>query len=189
LETKASIGGKGSQHIESSWNGQYRRNLVVLACNEAHSEEECLRRTEEEGSSSLNQMNFIDTIFVCQDDEYVEITQEQLEEVNKRGARKGRLLALNQLDENTKNELRKKEILACARRNRVPVPPPSTLIPPLQAKEDPPQLVQEVPPPPPPSMHNLLLNPVPTNEEIQLNIDMTTMTRKINILVPIVDMC
>jgi hypothetical protein len=34
-------------------------------------------------------MNFIDTIFACQDDEYVDITQEQLEEVRKRGARKG----------------------------------------------------------------------------------------------------
>jgi hypothetical protein len=34
-------------------------------------------------------MNLIDTIFSCQDDEYVEITLEKLEEVRKRGARKG----------------------------------------------------------------------------------------------------
>jgi hypothetical protein len=75
-------------------------------------------------------MNFIDTIFSLQYDEYVHITLEQLEEVGKRGAKKGRLKALNQLDENTKNELRKKEILTYARRNIVPVPPTSTLMPP-----------------------------------------------------------
>jgi hypothetical protein len=35
-------------------------------------------------------MNFIDTICAFQDDdEYVDITQEQLDEVRKRGARKG----------------------------------------------------------------------------------------------------
>jgi hypothetical protein len=77
-----------------------------LPCIEAHSEEYCPRWTKEEGSGSANQMNFIDTIFSLQDDEYVDIAQEKLEEVNKRGARKGRLRVLSQLDENTKNELR-----------------------------------------------------------------------------------
>jgi hypothetical protein len=104
-------------------------------------------------------MNFIDTIFACQDDEYVDITPEKIDKVRRRGSRKERLRALNQLDENTKNKLRKKEIFTYARRNRASVPP-------SQAKEDPPQLVKEVPPPPPLLMHNLLLKPVPTNEEI-----------------------
>jgi hypothetical protein len=75
----------------------------------------------------------------------VQITPEQLEEVRKRGARKGWHRALNQLDENTKNELRKKEILTYARRNRVPVPPPLATVPPPQVKEDPPQPIKEVP--------------------------------------------
>jgi hypothetical protein len=42
-----------------------------LPCNEAHSENECPRWAEEEGSGSVDQMNFIDTIFYLQDDEYV----------------------------------------------------------------------------------------------------------------------
>jgi hypothetical protein len=45
-------------------------------------------------------MNFIDTIFSFQDEEFVDITQEQLEEVRNRGARQGRLQLLNQMDEN-----------------------------------------------------------------------------------------
>ena len=118
-------------------------------CNEAHSENESPRRTKEEGSCSVDQMNFIDTIFSLQYNEYVHITLEKLEEVKKRGARKGQLRVLNQLDENTKN-LRKKEILTYARRNRVLVPPPPAPVPPPQAKEDLPQQIKEVPPSSPP---------------------------------------
>jgi hypothetical protein len=161
LETKASTGGKGSDTLNPVGMVSTKGIQWCLPCNEAHSEEECPRRAKEEGTGSAHQMNFIDTIFACQDDEYVDITPEQLEEVRKRGSRKGRLRALNQLDENTKNKLRKKEILTYARRNRASAP-----VPPPQAKEDPPQLVKEVPLPPPPSMHNLLPKPVPTNEEI-----------------------
>jgi hypothetical protein len=56
-------------------------------CQEPHPEEECPRREED----SPDSMNFIDTIFSFQDDddEYVDITQEQLDEVQKRGAREG----------------------------------------------------------------------------------------------------
>jgi len=82
-----------------------------LPCNEARSEEKCPRKKEEEGTGFVNHMNFIETIFSCRDDEYVDITPKQLEEVRKRGAEKGWFRALNQLDENTKNELSKKEIL------------------------------------------------------------------------------
>jgi hypothetical protein len=77
-------------------------------CNEAHSEYECPRRTKEEGLGSANKMNFMDTIFSLQDDEYVHVTPDKIEEVRKRGSKKGRIKALNQLDENTKNELGKK---------------------------------------------------------------------------------
>lgn len=118
-------------------------------CNEAHSENKSPIQTKEEGSGYADQMNFIDTIFSLQDNEYVHITLEKLEEVRKRGARKGQLRVLNQLDENTKN-LRKKEILTYARRNRVLVPPPPAPVPPPQAKEDLPQQIKEVPPSPPP---------------------------------------
>ena len=56
-------------------------------CQEMHLEDECPRRTKEENSGLANSMNFIDTIFSFQDEEFVDITQEQLEEVRKRGAR------------------------------------------------------------------------------------------------------
>jgi hypothetical protein len=115
-------------------------------------------------------------------DEYVDITQEQLEEVRKRGAKKGQLRVLNQLDENTENEMRKKEILTYARRNKAQVPPP-------QAKEAPPQPMKEVSPPPPPSVHDYLPKPTPTDEELQLNIDVSAMMGKMNMSVPLIEMC
>ena len=67
-------------------------------CQEPHPNEECPRREED----SPNSMNFIDTIFSFQDEEFLDITQEQLEEVRKRGATQGRLQLLNQMDENMK---------------------------------------------------------------------------------------
>jgi len=111
-------------------------------CNQSHSEDEFPRWIEEEGLVNADEMNFIDTIFFLQDDEYVHITPKTLEEARKRGARKGRLKALNQLDENTKNELRKKEILTYARGNKVLFPPSPALVPPPKEKEDPPQLIK-----------------------------------------------
>jgi hypothetical protein len=83
-------------------------------------------------------MNFIDTIFYLQDDECIDITQEKLEEIKKRGVRKGQLRVLSQLDENVKNKLRKKEILTYGRRNKSLVPLPPAPVLPLQVKEAPP---------------------------------------------------
>ena len=62
-------------------------------------------------------------------------------------------------------------------------------MPPPQAKEDLPQPVKEVSLPPPLLMRTLLPKPVPANEQIQLNIDVPTMMGKMNMSVPIVEMC
>jgi hypothetical protein len=43
--------------------------------------------------------------------------------------------------------------------------------------------------PPSLSMHDLLPRPMPTNEEIQLNIDVSIMMRKMNMSVHVVEMC
>jgi hypothetical protein len=93
LEGKTSTRGKGSNDTlnpvgmvnleESPW---------CSPCQEPHPEDECPRREED----SHDSMNFIDTICTFQDDdEYVDIMKEQLDEVRKRGAREGRLRVLN----------------------------------------------------------------------------------------------
>jgi hypothetical protein len=78
--------------------------------------------------------------------------------------------------------------LTYARRNRVLVPPPSAKVPPSQENKDPPQPIKEVRPPPSPLIHNFLPKPMPTNEEIQLNIDVSIMMGKMNMSVPVVEM-
>jgi hypothetical protein len=46
-----------------------------------------------------------------------------------------------------------------------------------------------VPPPPPPPVHDLLPQPAPTDEDLHLNIDVPGMIGKMNMLVPVVEMC
>jgi hypothetical protein len=68
-------------------------------CQEPHPKVEFPRREED----SPNSMDFIDTIFCFQDDndddDYVYITHEQLDEVHKRVARDGWLKLLNEITE------------------------------------------------------------------------------------------
>jgi hypothetical protein len=111
--------------------------------NEAYLEEECPRRTKEEFTCSLKQMNFSDIIFYCQDYEYVDLTQEKLEEITRIGCRKGQLRALNHLNENTRNESRKKEMPTYEIRKRVIVHPPPDPFSPPREKEDLPQLIKK----------------------------------------------
>jgi hypothetical protein len=98
-------------------------SLWCLPCEEPHWEHECLRQREEEDPGSADQLNFIDTTYTLEDDEYIDITKELLEEVRKRAARRARLEILNQMDEALKERLRKKEILTYSRRNKVPASP------------------------------------------------------------------
>jgi len=79
--------------------------------------------------------------------------------------------------------------LTYARGNRVPSPPPSTTLPPPQAKQDPPQLIKEVSSTPPSPLHDLLPKPTPMEEEIQLNIDMLAMVKKMDMPMPFAEMC
>jgi hypothetical protein len=103
---------------------------------------------------------------------------------------------LNQVDEDLKDKLRKNEILTYTRRNKVP------LMSPKMAKKDvpqttlakkdispPPPTSREVPPPPPPLVRELLPQPTPTNEELCLNIDVSSMMGKMNMSVPVVEIC
>jgi hypothetical protein len=79
--------------------------------------------------------------------------------------------------------------LTYARRNKASVPPqqPST---PLQPEvEVPLPSTERVVPPLPPPVHELLPKPTSTEEEIQLNIDVSAMFGKLNMTVPVTEMC
>jgi hypothetical protein len=104
---------------------------------------------------------------------------------------------LNQLTEDQRKELKKREILTYARRNKIHFPPPQTSVHPPPEKQAPSQPRKEAPsqptekviPPPPPLVHDLLPKPTQVDEEIQLNIDIPTMIGKMNMSVPMVEMC
>jgi hypothetical protein len=60
--------------------------------------------------------------------------------------------------------------------------------PPSQPTTSPPSIEKVVPPLPPP-VHELLPNPTPIEDEIQLNIDIVTMFGKLNMMVHVTEMC
>jgi hypothetical protein len=78
-----------------------------------------------------------------------------------------------------KNELRRTEILTYRRKNSST--PPSHPNNPLPSAEN-------VVPPPPPSVREFPPKTIPTYV-IQLNIDVTTMFGKLNMTVPVTEMC
>jgi hypothetical protein len=87
---------------------------------------------------------------------------------------------LNQLTDDQKKELRRREYLTYTRRNKASAPPsqPDTPLP----------SAEKVAPPPPPLVHELLPKPTPA-DEIQLNIDVASMFGKLNMTVPVTEMC
>jgi hypothetical protein len=94
-------------------------------CQEPHREDECPRQDED----SPNSMNFMDKICNFQEED---VTQEQINEARRKGAREGRLRVLKQLIDDQRKELRKREFLTYTRRNKASVPPsqPSALLAP-----------------------------------------------------------
>jgi hypothetical protein len=102
-------------------------------------------------------MNFMDMVCNLQEEE---VTQEQIEEARRHGEREGRLRALNQLKDDQRKELRKREYLTYIRINKASAPPSQPTTPSIK------KMVAPLPPP----IHKLLPNPTPIYE-IQLNID------------------
>jgi hypothetical protein len=86
---------------------------------------------------------------------------------------------LNQLTDDQKKELRRREYLNYTRRNKYSSPPskPDTPLP----------LEEKVDSPPPPLIHDFLPKPTSANK-IQLNIDVASMFGKLNMMVPIIEM-
>jgi hypothetical protein len=142
---------------------------------EPHWEHECQRQREEEYSVSIGRLKCIDTTYTLEDEKYIDITEEQLEEVREQVAWQAQLEILSQMDEPLKERLRKKDMLTYSRTNKFP----SSLS--LTTKV--------VPPPPTPPFHDLLPQPIPTNEDHVLNIDVPNMIGKMNIMVLMVNMC
>jgi hypothetical protein len=122
-------------------------------------------------------MNFMDMICIFLEEQ---VTQEQINEARRQGEREGRLQALNQLTVDQKKELRRREYLIYTIRNKASAPPsqPDT---PLSSAE-------KVAPPLPPPLHELLPKTTPTYE-IQLNIDVASMFGKMNMTMPVLEMC
>jgi hypothetical protein len=107
------------------------------------------------------------------------VTQEHINEARRIGEREGRIQALNKLTDDQKKELRRREILTCRRKN--------ASAPPLQP-DTPLPIVEKVVPQPPPPVCEFLLKPTPT-DYIQLNIDVANMFGKLNMTVPVMEMC
>jgi hypothetical protein len=82
---------------------------------------------------------------------------------------------LNQTDEASKERLRREQILAYSREGKMLVEPPLS-----------PKIV---PPPPPQPVHDLPLQLEPTIEDFHLNIDVTNMMEKMNMVVPLTEIC
>jgi hypothetical protein len=70
--------------------------------------------------------------------------------------------------------------LTYTRRNKTSAPPSQPTTPPPST--------EKVVPPPPPPVHELLPKPTPI-DEIQLNIEVAAMFGKLNITVPVTEMC
>jgi hypothetical protein len=81
---------------------------------------------------------------------------------------------------NQRKELRKREYLKYNKRNKSSAPP--------SQPTSPPPSIENVVPPLPPPVHELLPKPTLT-DEIQLNIDIATMFRKLNMTVLVTEMC
>jgi hypothetical protein len=122
-------------------------------------------------------MNFMDMICNFQEEG---ITQEQIDEAKRQGEREGRLWALNQLTDNQRKELRKREYLTYNRRNKASSPPSQPTTPPPST--------EKVVPPLPPAVHELLPKPTPA-DEIQLNINVAAMFGKLNMTVSVTEKC
>jgi hypothetical protein len=78
---------------------------------------------------------------------------------------------LNQLGKPLKERLRKQEIFTYYRINKVPSSPSPT--------------TKEVHPPP---VHDMPPQPMPTNEDLHLNIDVPSMIGNMNMVAPMVEM-
>jgi len=59
---------------------------------------------------------------------------------------------------------------------------------PLQPEETTPPSIEKVVPTLPPLVHDFIPNPTPTEDEIQLNIDIAPMFGKLNMMVPVTKM-
>jgi hypothetical protein len=79
------------------------------------------------------------------------------------------------MDGPLKEKLSKRDILTYFRRNKVLAPPPLA--------------TKEFHPPPPPLVHDLPLQPILENEDLYLNIDIPSMIGKMNMVVPMFEMC
>jgi hypothetical protein len=97
---------------------------------------------------------------------------------------------LNQLIDDQRKELRKREYLTYNRRNKDSTPPSQNSTPPPSTEKvvSPPPSTEKVVSPPPPLVHELFPNLSPTKDEIQLIIYVAARFGNLNMMVLIPEM-
>jgi hypothetical protein len=123
-------------------------------------------------------MKFIDTldpIYIISSQEYYNVTLEQLDIGKNEIARKSRLEVLILMDEVSREKLRKNEYLTYSRRKNAPEIPPCD---PKHPWEIPLAPLDTNPPP---------QTTLPKKNDTDLNIDMASISAKVNVLVPLLE--
>jgi hypothetical protein len=125
----------------------------------------------------MNLVEDMDPIYAFHGETYT-VTSEQLEKIKKKSrdvARIARLEMLNAMDEESKENLRKEKYIQYSRRNKAHEAPQTN------DSQPPPKLTRypfplNTNPTPPSTSHK--------NDDIQLNVDVTNVLAKINVLYP-----
>jgi hypothetical protein len=125
-----------------------------------------------EESDQMNAFDTINHIFAISPQVCLNITPKQLEEGKREESMRDRIDITRNIDEESRERLRKKELQVYTRRRSAPQAPPSDPKPPQQGPPTP-----TINPPPSPTL--------PKMSDITLNIDIYNVLVKINVLVPL----
>jgi len=124
-------------------------------------------------SGDPNQVNILNYVFIKEPRVCLNITLEQHEEGIKEAAKRARMEVINNLYEESREKLKRRELQVYTRQKKVPQAPPTES-----------KLPQHKLPPPPVS--RLLPNPtLPKTNNIDLNFDLESVLAKIDITMPL----
>jgi hypothetical protein len=141
-----------------------------LPCQEPHKEDKCPQKDED----YPDDINFI----ICNLNEE-QTAQDLVDKTRRIGEREERIWALSKLTDDQRKDLKRREILVYKRKNAsAPSSQPNAPLPPAK----------KVAPRPPLPVCELLPKPTPA-DDVQLNIDVANMFGKLNMTVPVTEMC
>jgi len=135
-----------------------------------HWEHECLMNNEDPDQVNIMNCDFAKDPQVC-----LNITLEKHEEGLKEASRRARMEVINNLDNESRENLKNKELQLYTRQKKVPQVPPT----------DPTLPQQKIPPPP---VSRLLPNPTfPKNDNVDFNFDLESILENINVTIPLIE--